>query len=48
MIYERGVDLRTPICDGPVPCEINQANLITNLTEEDCPDFTGICHSIKL
>ncbi|MCM1986462.1 hypothetical protein [Methanococcoides seepicolus] len=47
-IYEMGVDLQTPICDGNVPCEINQVNLITNLTEEDCPDFTGICHSIKL
>ncbi|WP_305065382.1 zinc ribbon domain-containing protein [Methanococcoides sp.] len=47
-IDKEGVDLQTPICDGNVPCEINQVNLITNLTEEDCPDFTGICHSIKL
>lgn len=43
-----GVDLQTPICDGSVPCEIYQVNLITTLTEEDYPEFADICHSIKL
>ncbi|NPE30497.1 hypothetical protein HNV12_21595 [Methanococcoides sp. SA1] len=48
IIYERRIDIRTHICDGTVPGEMKQANLIADPTEEDHLEFTGICHSIKV
>ncbi|MDR6221830.1 hypothetical protein [Methanococcoides alaskense] len=48
IIYEMRVDIRTHNCDESMPDDMNKVNLIADPTEEDCPDFTGICHSIKL